>query len=167
MRAHSFGTISFRTRCGVRTTRTFSDRGLQLSRSVRALKVWLSVQTFGMAAFRRAVSKGLELAARAGEYVEASPVLELLTPVSLGVVCFRINPADTASNEKVLEKINRQVLAHIFWENPAFISSTLLHGTFSLRLCIVNHTTTWDDVRETLEASEGFGREALSERKAW
>ena len=91
---------------------------------------------------RRAVSKGLELAARAGEYVGASPVMELLIPVSLGVVCFRINPADTATNEKVLEKINRQVLAHIFWENPAFISSTLLHGTFSLRLCIVNHTTT-------------------------
>ena len=36
----------------------FSDRGLQLSRSVRALKIWMSVQTFGMAAFRRAVSKG-------------------------------------------------------------------------------------------------------------
>ena len=33
----------------------FSDRGLQLSRSFRALKVWMSVQTFGMAAFRRAV----------------------------------------------------------------------------------------------------------------
>ena len=30
----------------------FSDRGLQLSRSVRALKVWVSIQTFGMAAFR-------------------------------------------------------------------------------------------------------------------
>ena len=42
----------------------FSDRGLQLSRSFRALKVWMSVQTFGMAAFRRAVSKGMELAAR-------------------------------------------------------------------------------------------------------
>ncbi len=47
----------------------FSDRGLQLSRSVRALKIWMSVQTFGMAAFRRAVSQGMELAARAEEYV--------------------------------------------------------------------------------------------------
>ncbi len=30
-----------------------ADRGLQLSRSFRALKVWMSIQTFGMAAFRR------------------------------------------------------------------------------------------------------------------
>ena len=37
----------------------FSDRGLQLSRSIRALKIWMSVQTFGMAAFRRAVSQGM------------------------------------------------------------------------------------------------------------
>ena len=29
-------------------------------------------------------------------------------------------------------------------------------------MCIINHTTTWDDVRETLEAVERFGREALS-----
>jgi hypothetical protein len=36
---------------------------------------------------------------------------------------------------------------------------TLLHGTFALRLCIINHTTTWDDVREPLETAERFGRE--------
>ena len=29
----------------------FSDRGMQLSRTARALKIWMSVQTFGMAAF--------------------------------------------------------------------------------------------------------------------
>ena len=42
----------------------FSNLGLQLSRSVRALKVWMSVQTFGMAAFRRAVARGMELSTR-------------------------------------------------------------------------------------------------------
>ena len=140
----------------------FSDRGLQLSRSFRALKVWMSVQTFGMAAFRRAVAKGMELAAQAEEYVRASPVLEMLNPASLGIVCFRINPKDTDLDEEALEKINRNVLARVFWEDPAFISSTLLRQRFSLRLCIINHTTTWDDVRETLEAIERFGKEALS-----
>ena len=69
-----------------------SDRGLQLSRSFRALKVWMSVQTFGMGAFRRAVSKGMGLAERAEEYVRESPQLEMLTPVSLGIVCFPGQP---------------------------------------------------------------------------
>ena len=36
----------------------------------------------------------------------------------------------------------------------------------SLRLCILNHTTTWDDVRETLETIERFGREVLAKDTA-
>ena len=140
----------------------FSDRGLQLSRSVRALKVWVSIQTFGMAAFRDAVARGMELASRAESYVRASPVLEIANPASLGIVCFRINPAGTDLDEGRLDDINRTVLARVFWDGRAFISSTLLNGTFALRLCIVNHTTTWDDVRETLEVVERFGKEALA-----
>ena len=139
----------------------FSDRGLQLSRSVRALKIWMSVQTFGLSAFRRAVLRGMELADRAAAYIRESPVLELLTPVSLGIVCFRINPAASDIGDGRLDEINRNVLARIFWEDLAFMSSTLLRQTFSLRMCIVNHTTTWDDVRGTLETTERFGTEAL------
>ena len=142
----------------------FSDHGLQLSRSVRALKIWMSVQTFGMVAFRRAVSKGMELAVGDAEYIRESSILELLTPVSLGVVCFRVNPTHADLDKKALEKINRKVLARVFWEDRAFMSSTLLRGTFSLRFCILNHTTTWDDVRETLEVIERFGTEALAVR---
>ena len=138
-----------------------SDRGLQLSRSFRALKVWMSVQTFGMAAFRRAVSRGMELADKTQEYVRESPHLEMLTPVSLGIVCFRVNPAEAGLDEEALEEINKTVLARIFWDDKAFVSSTLLKGKFALRFCIINHATTWDDVRETLETIERFGREAL------
>ena len=120
----------------------FSNLGLQLSRSVRALKVWMSVQTFGMAAFRRAVEKGMELAETAEEYIRESPILEATSTPTLGIVCFRINPATDELDEVTLEKINRTVLARMFWDDPAFMSSTLLHGTFTLRMCIINHTTT-------------------------
>ena len=140
----------------------FSDRNLQLSRSVRALKIWMSVQTFGMAAFRQAVSHGMELAHRIEEYIEDSPVLEMLTPATLGIACFRVNPANADLGEDVLEEINRTVLARVFWEDRAFISSTLLHGTFALRMCVINHSTTWDDVRETLEVISEFGTESLA-----
>ena len=106
----------------------FSDLGLQLSRSVRALKVWMSIQTFGMAAFRRAVANGMELAATAEEYIRASPVLEAMNTPTLGIVCFRVNPADDDLAEEALDKVNRAVLARMFWDDPAFMSSTMLHG---------------------------------------
>ncbi|MDE2914227.1 MAG: aminotransferase class V-fold PLP-dependent enzyme [Paracoccaceae bacterium] len=139
-----------------------SDLGLQLSRSMRALKVWMSVQTFGMATFRRAIDKVMELSARAEAYVRESPVLEAMNTATLGIVCFRVNPVDDDLDEAALEKVNRAVLVRMFWDDPAFMSSTLLQGTFALRMCIINHTTTWDDVRETLEAVERFGKEALA-----
>lgn len=140
----------------------FSDRGLQLSRGFRALKVWMSIQTYGVAAFRRAVDRSMALAARAGEHVRKSSILELLAPVSLGVVCFRINPADTPIDEDDLHEINRSVLARVLWEDRALMSSTVVENHFSLRLCIINHNTTWKDVSETLQFIERTGREELS-----
>ncbi len=140
----------------------FSDRGVQLSRSVRALKIWMSVQTFGMAAFRSAQLHGMALAHRIEEYVEKSTVLEMLAPVVLGITCFRVNSANTDLSEDMLEEINKTVLARVFWEDRAFISSTRLHGTLALRMCVINYTTTWNDVRETLDAISKFGTESLT-----
>ncbi|MYE12529.1 MAG: aminotransferase class I/II-fold pyridoxal phosphate-dependent enzyme [Gammaproteobacteria bacterium] len=144
----------------------FSDRGQQLSRAARALKVWMSVQTFGMAAFRDAVQGGLDLARRAEDYVGGSPFLEVLTPVSLGIICFRVAASETALDEATLERVNRAVLARMFWDDLAFLSSTSLKGVFALRMCIINHTTTWDDVQRTLDAVARFGEEALGEAAA-
>ena len=141
----------------------FADRGQQLSRSARALKIWMSVRTFGIARFRAAIQEGLDLARRAAAHIDECPMLELVTPVTLGIVCFRVNPAGVACDEATLEKINRKVLAGVFWGELAFFSSTSLKGVFSLRMCILNHTTGWDDVRRTLEAVARLGREALAE----
>jgi glutamate/tyrosine decarboxylase-like PLP-dependent enzyme len=142
----------------------FGDRGLQLSRSFRALKVWMSIQTFGMAAFRRAVAKGIELAQKAEQYVRASEVLQIANPASLGVVCFRVNPLGSDLADDHLEKLNEAVQARIIESGTAMMSSTRLRGLYSLRMCILNHTTTWRDVRETLEAIERFGLEAVEGR---
>ncbi len=141
----------------------FADRGLQLSRAARALKVWMSVQTFGMTSFREAVQNGLDLARQAEEYVKSNPLLELMTPVALGIVCFRVNPGEGGYDESTLEKINSEVLTRVFWDELAFFSSTSLKGVFSLRLCIINHTSTWDDVRRTLDRVVELGQEALTE----
>ena len=140
----------------------FGDRGLQLSRSFRALKVWMSVQTFGMTAFRRSIAQGIDLAERAEAYIRESDVLHIANPASLGVVCFRVNSRAAELNNEELEEINKAVQARVIEEGVAMMSSTRLRGLYSLRLCILNHTTTWEDVRFTLAAIEDFGREAIN-----
>ena len=64
----------------------------------------------------------------------------------------RVNPGGLG--EDALARLNRKVLAHVFRGEQAFLTSTVVNKRFVLRLCILNHNTTWDDVRETLEAVE-------------
>ncbi len=45
----------------------FTDYGPQLTRSFRALKLWMSIKVFGMASFRAAIERGFAL----GEFTEA------------------------------------------------------------------------------------------------
>ena len=52
------------------TSVNLSDRGLQLTRACRALKIWLSIQTFGVDAFRQAIDTNLDLAQEAGRRIE-------------------------------------------------------------------------------------------------
>jgi len=92
---------------------SFGDWGLQLSRSFRALKVWMSIQTFGMAAFHRAVAKGVELAERAEECVQLSDVLQIANPASLSVACFHVNPLGVDLYDERLEKLNDSVQARV------------------------------------------------------
>jgi aromatic-L-amino-acid decarboxylase len=140
----------------------FSDRGLQLTRSFRALKVWMSIQTFGVAAFRRSIARAMELTEQAADYVRASDVLELASPASLGIVCFRLNPRDSGLSREEIERINERVQARVIQTGTAMMSSTRLRGAYSLRFCILNHTTTWGDVLGTLQAIETFGHEAIA-----
>ncbi|MDX1495059.1 MAG: aminotransferase class I/II-fold pyridoxal phosphate-dependent enzyme [Longimicrobiales bacterium] len=144
----------------------FGDRGLQLSRSFRALKVWMSIQTFGVAAFREAIARGIEFADRAEAYVRASDVLQIANPASLGVVCFRVHPKGSELDEDRLERINEAVQARVIESGTAMMSSTRLRGLYSLRLCILNHNTSWDDVEETLAAIERFGAEQIQADEA-
>ena len=65
------------------------DYGIQLTRGFRALKVWMSVQYFGMDAFRAAVERGFELAEVAERKLRSMTGWEVVTPAQLGVVCFR------------------------------------------------------------------------------
>lgn len=137
----------------------FADRGVQLTRRFRALKIWMSVHTHGLAAFRAAIEKAFNLAVGAERFVRDSPDFELLSPAAMGVVCYRFNPADHTLDEEELESLNTAIQTAIVESGYAMISSTRLHGRYSLRLCIMNFTSTWADVEGTLQRVLDVGQE--------
>jgi aromatic-L-amino-acid decarboxylase len=128
----------------------FADRGVQLSRMCRALKLWVSLKYFGVAAFRTAIDRSLDLAREAQMRIENSGELELLVPATLGVVCFR-RRFESVDDEDKLARLNAGLIEGLTASDEGHISSTRLRGRYALRMCVLNHTSTSDDVHRVLD----------------
>lgn len=115
----------------------FFEESMELSRRFRALKLWLSLRYHGLAAFREAISEDLRLAQRLAERIRAEQQLELLAPVELSAVCFRLCDADDAKNAAILQRV--------LGRGRVYISNATIGGRFALRACLVNHRTTERD----------------------
>jgi aromatic-L-amino-acid decarboxylase len=124
-----------------------ADYGIQLSRGFRALKVWLSINTFGFAAFRDAVTYGFELAEFAERELRKRKGCEILSPAEMAIVAFRFG-----NDDAVQTKLVELMLSDGF----AFLTSTTLKGVTALRLCTINPRTTEDDIVQTIDRLEKF-----------
>ena len=106
----------------------FADRGLQLTRASRAIKVWLAIQTFGLDAFRATVDRAIDQTLAAQSRIEADQRLELVTPASLGIVTFRRRgqPGEPALVDGSAQRGDRQVARRRRRRPPA--TSTTIRG---------------------------------------
>jgi glutamate/tyrosine decarboxylase-like PLP-dependent enzyme len=135
----------------------FGDRGIQLSRRFRALRVWMSVQMLGLAAFRDAIGASLDAAEAGMAFVSESPVLRFLAPPRLGILCFQYVPDGWVGSPEELDALNQSIQDEIVGEGTAMISSTRLAGRFSLRMCVLNYRSRESDVLGVLQAIEKVG----------
>jgi len=143
----------------------FADLGLQLSRGSRALKVWMSLKCFGVGAFRAAIDNALDVAKEAEQRIASSPDLELLAPAVLGIVCFRRRFPGVGDDEAI-DLLNRRLVASLDRTGEAAVSTTSLRGAFAIRMCVLNHTTTRDDVMRVLDWIEQVPRPQLGDEIA-
>lgn len=138
----------------------FCDRGVQLTRIFRALRVWLSVQRYGLAAHRAEISRAIALAKGAELRIRNHPELELLAPHSLGIVCFRYRgDARAPLPGAELDDLNQRIQDGIVQSGFAMMSSTRVGRRLSLRFCVLNVSTTEADVANTLDRIVMEGRQ--------
>jgi glutamate/tyrosine decarboxylase-like PLP-dependent enzyme len=141
----------------------FCDYGLQLTRSFRALKVWMALKTYGARRFREVIDQCLDLACYAAKLLEESPRFEIVTQPSLGILTFRYMPESVGSEkatEAFLDRLNQDLVRKAMASGRLMLSSTRLGTRHVLHLCLLNHRTQKEDVRESLRLIEQFGREA-------
>jgi len=135
----------------------YYDYGVQLTRGFRALKLWLSLKTFGAAAFREAIDHGFELAEFAESLLRRSECWRIVTQAAMGIVTFRYVAEGCSESE--INEIHRRMVEMMTEDSFAFANSTALRGQTVMRLCTINPRTTEEDVRATIKQLEQFGRE--------
>jgi hypothetical protein len=125
----------------------FSDLGLQLTRGWRALKVWLSIQTFGLDAFRQAIDNALDLAVLAERACARRP----RSSCSRRPARDRLLPAPLRRRRGRGAALNAALVSGSPRTGEALVSSTRLHGVYAIRLCALNHTSRPEDVEWVLD----------------
>jgi aromatic-L-amino-acid decarboxylase len=121
----------------------FAEYSAELSRDFRGLRVWFPLKLHGVAAFRDALDEKLDLAEHLYEGLADVPELELPWRPELSVVPFRLRDGDGDANRRLLDAINDS--------KRVFLSSTVIHGRFTLRACILSHRTHRDRVDECID----------------
>lgn len=126
------------------------DLGPELSRSFRALKVWFTLKEHGAPRLGEIIERNCEQALYLAERVTAAPGLELLTPCTLNIVCFRVRAAGL--DEAALDRLNEDIVADVQESGAAAPSTCRVRGRLAIRVNITNHRTRIGDVDILLEA---------------
>jgi len=122
---------------------SFSEYGVQLSRSFRALKIWMMMKEQGSEKLGRMISRNVDQAQYLGRLIEKTEHLELIAPIGLDIVCYRYNPG--ATDLQTLNQINRKILIELQEQGIAAPSYTTLNDQYCIRVAIGNHRSRYED----------------------
>jgi glutamate/tyrosine decarboxylase-like PLP-dependent enzyme len=137
----------------------FAERGVELSRSFKALKVWMGLKTHGRKGYARAIENDVALAHFLAAEVDRRPEFERLSETVLSIANFRYRPEGRALSDADLDRINRRIVNRLVGDGSFFLAPTILKGRTALRVCIVNFRTREEDLTALLDEATRIGRE--------
>jgi aromatic-L-amino-acid decarboxylase len=131
----------------------FKDYGPQLSRSFRALKVWMTFKAYGARKLRAAIASNIAVMRYLADRIDASSDFVRLAPVPLSVVCFQYRTSDVSrhDDQAYLDRMNGELVDALARDGRVFVSGTKIRGKAALRACSVNHRLRRCDVDFLLE----------------
>lgn len=121
----------------------YANLGLELTRSFRALKVWMSIKIHGVKSFSQLIEKNIEQAHYLADLINQRSELQLVVPPLLNILCFRYVAKQLKENE--LNDFNQELLLQIQESGIAVPSGTTIEGKFVLRVAITNHRSQKED----------------------
>ena len=141
----------------------FAERGLELSRNFKALKVWMGLKVHGRRDYARAIENDVRLARFLSDEVDARPDFERLSESVLSIANFRYRPRSPSLPEEELDHLNRKIVNRLVGDGSFFLAPTVLKGRAALRVAIVNFRTTEEDLTFLLDEAARVGRELAAD----
>ena len=138
----------------------YSEYGLQLSRRLNALKIWVSMREHGVQKLGELKSQNVDQAEYLGDLINKTKELELMAPIVLDIVCYRYNPGERSADD--LNVINKEILIMLHETGSAVPSYTTLNGQYCIRVAIANHRSIYSDFDFLVEKTLSFGKQVLS-----
>lgn len=140
----------------------FADRGVELTRGFKALKLWMSLKTHGADAFGALIEQNVRQAHHLADAVARHPELELVAPVVMNIVCFRYAPSGRKLPDTDLNDINRELVLQLQESGRYIVSGTVLGGRYAIRVANTNHRSRMEDFDALVTDSVEFGRAIAS-----
>jgi len=137
----------------------FSEYGVQLSRSFKALRAWMALKIEGTDKYSELIEQNIDQAKYLTKLVNKNNSLELLSPTSLNIVNFRFN--NPKLDDAQLNEINSEILMKLHESGNSAPSSALLDGNFSLRVAICNHRSRRSDFDDLVKDVINIGNQLL------
>ncbi len=144
------------------------QRGFELSRTDRALKVWVALKQHGTALYAQMITHHLALARALAEIIRKSEDLEIMSEPVLSICCFRYVPPGIDRGEpacnRYLDELNRAITDALITSGRAYVSATELRGRYVLRACIVSYQVTQGSIENVVEIVRSAGSELHAQR---
>lgn len=128
-----------------------ADFGIDLSRSFRALKVWMTIRHYGIDRLGRMITKNCLSARHLAALVEKSDIFTLAAPVSLNICCIGLKEQSAAGSDDALVAATVESLQ---MDGIAAPSTTRIDGRLCIRVAILNHRTVASDLERLLLSAE-------------
>jgi glutamate/tyrosine decarboxylase-like PLP-dependent enzyme len=120
------------------------DLGPELSRSFRALRIWFAFKEHGTRKLAKCIERNCDQAQYLAGRVAREPLLELLVPCTLNIVCFRTRALGL--DDAGLDRLNEEIVADLQESGVAAPSTSRIRGRLAIRVNITNHRTEFGDM---------------------
>ena len=124
----------------------------------------MALKEHGIEKFGRLIDQNIAQGHYLSTLIEAEPLLELVAPTNINIVCYRYRP--DGMNGEGLKALNTEIMLRLQEEGTAAISDTTVHGEHCLRVAINNHRTRRDDLELLIRETIRLGDEIVNERRA-